>query len=291
MGPGPFMGFPMPYPLTPLAANPPPPVGRSSSMDAAAAREQEQQQHMLQLWQHQQWLAMAQQQQKQLELYSQFPHMIPPPPNTSQPHPVGFLPPPPHSVDQQMAFTFPNPEETAARQRMAAQMGLQEHFGGIIPAVMHPAFHPVILENMSHMTRPEEHSSLPTPHLMPNMELLAQHQQQQALAAAAAAGMSPLFPPSAENVLEFQRQFEGMMQQVQKDPNLLQHPHVQLMLQQHQRLIAMQEQNAVMQNFMHLRMQEMFVQQQHELQKQMVLGRAHEDSLARNRPGVIVQPK
>ena len=149
------------------------------------------------------------------------------------------------------------------------------------------------MENMVHSGgRLEDHGGaggvLPTPHFLPaamaNMELMAQHQQQQAALAAA----SPGIPMTPENLMEFQRQIEMIMQQAQKDPSVLQHPHVQIMLQQHQRLVAaaMMHEHMVNQHRMH-ELNMIQQQQQQELHKQLVLGRpGHEDSHHQVRPGV-----
>lgn len=269
-------------------------------MDAtinAASREREEMALLAHHQQQQQFLHQAMlAQQKQLELHSQIPpvflpHALHPPHPTA---PQGFAPPPSHSVEHgQPMFNFPSPEEMAARHRIAAQMGIPEHFGMLPPGVMPPGIHPgFVMENMVHSTgRLEEHGGgggvLPTPHFMPaamaNMELMAQQQQQQQAALAAA---SPGIPMTPENMMEFQRQIEIIMQQVQKDPSMLQHPHVQLMLQQHQRLVA----TAMMQEHMmnQHRMHELSIIQQHqEMQKQLMLGRpGHEDSHHQVRPGV-----
>ena len=325
MGPGPFIGFPsvMPYPTlsatmatTPGAVNPGmenPLFRRSSSMDAAtAAASREREEMALMQQQHQQWLqAMMTAQQNHLELQSQMPHVLLP--HGLHPHhpnaPQAFAPPPSHSVEHsQPMFNFPSPEEMAARQRLAAQqqMGLLEHFGMPPPGVLPPGFHPgIVMENMPHSSgRMEEHAGggaggggaaggmVPTPHFMP-AELVA-HQQQAALVAAAAGG-SPGIPMTAENLMEFQRQFDMMLQQVQEKPELLRHPQIQMMFQQRNRLVAMQ-QGAAMQEHMlnYQRMQELSLLQQQEMHKQLALSRqGHEDSHRQGqpgiRPGVIMQ--
>lgn len=324
MGPGPFIGFPsvMPYPTlsatmatTPGAVNPGmenPLFRRSSSMDAATAAASREREEMALMQQHQQWLqAMMTAQQNHLELQSQMPHVLLP--HGLHPHhpnaPQAFAPPPSHSVEHsQPMFNFPSPEEMAARQRLAAQqqMGLLEHFGMPPPGVLPPGFHPgIVMENMAHSSgRMEEHAGggaggggaaggmVPTPHFMP-AELVA-HQQQAALVAAAAGG-SPGIPMTAENLMEFQRQFDMMLQQVQEKPELLRHPQIQMMFQQRNRLVAMQ-QGAAMQEHMlnYQRMQELSLLQQQEMHKQLALSRqGHEDSHRQGqpgiRPGVIMQ--
>ncbi len=355
MGPGPFVGFPVPYPMTPLSAGTPTVshdnqfVRSVDQATAAAIREQEQ--HQMALWQQhqqqqqQQWLQAIHQQQKQMQeqLQSQFtPHVLPPHSNPHA-HPgtaghhsgashVPFAPahqshshsrPHPHSVDvpssQPMAFNFPTPEEVLRQQRVA-QLGLPlEAFAvGMFPQGVAPGMplehnHIVKLEEQHHQHQlAAAMAASGGVHLVPgmphiSMELLQQHQQQQqqqqqaVLAAAQASGMSPLMAPTAENLIDFQRQFEVMMQQVQKDPQLLQHPHVQQMIQQ-QRILAMHHHQQQLQGAaMHEQMihnfqkaQEMMLQQQ-ELQKHFV-GNArppHEDGHGRGvgRPPVIVQPK
>ena len=304
MGPGPFRGFMPGYPLTPMSATPMGHEGaifrRSTSLDAPAAhREQE-----AALWHHQQLQAMAAAatQQKQLEeiqrshaaaaaAQQQLPHMIHP--ASAHPHPHGFLQAQPHVVDHGqpsgLVFNYPSPEEMATRQRL-------EQLGMLPPGVppgMHPGF---IMENP--LARLEEHGGvLAAPHLMPtlppnmqniNMELLAQQQ------AAMASGMSPLIPTTPESIMEFQRHFDSMMLSVQKDPSLLQHPHVQLMIHQHQRLqgAAMHEHFIQQMQMSYKTMQEIMIQNHQEFQKQIALGRAgHEDTPRGIRPGVIVQPK
>lgn len=165
---------------------------------------------------------------------------------------------------------------------------------------MPPTF---LLESMGPIPRPDEHGArgpIPTPHFVPhlpnmpgavNLELLAQHQ-------AAAVGMSPsILPPLPDNMMEFQRQIEAVMQQVQKDPSLINHPQVQYMMNQHQRLMAVaqaqaqaqaQEQSLMMQ-LNYQRAQEAMIQQH---QQEMQMGRPADDGQSRGiRPGVIVQPK
>ncbi len=306
----------------------------SATVVALREHEQQQQQLALwQQQQQQQWLQALHQQQKQLhELQSQFtPHI--PPPHTNTPHPATTAPHPmpahlpfapgvshahppqhshsrphPHSVEasssQPVAFNFPTPEEMM-RHRLA-QMGLPPEaitMGILPPGIPLDHTHIAKLEEQHHQQ--QQQAALAAAmgmHLVPgmphvNMELLIQqqHQQQAALAAAqAASGMSPVIAPTAENILEFQRQFEAVMLQVQKEPQLLQVPYVQQMIQQ-QRLLAMHMQGAPMQeqNYQQ-RVQEMLMQQ-HEMQKHFagVVRPAHEETHGRGvgRPPVIVQPK
>ena len=249
---------------------------------AAASREREEMAIMQQQHQ-QQWLqaAMMSAQQNHLELQSQMPHVLLP--HALHPHhpnaPQGFAPPPSHSVEHgQPMFNFPSPEEMAARQRMAAaqQMGLLEHFGMPPPGVLPPGFHPgLLMENVAHSAgRMEEHAGggaggggmVPTAHFMP-AELVAQ--QQQAALVAAAAGGSPGIPMTPENVMEFQRQFEIMWQQVQKEPELLRHPQIQIMIQQRNRLVAMQQGAAMQEHYQRMHELSLLQQQQQQQQQEM----------------------
>lgn len=295
------------------------------------------QQHQQQQWLH----AVHQQQkqlQAQFTPHLPPPHANNPHPAMAGPHPTAshlpFAPAPshahpshsqsrpnPHSVEvsssQPMAFNFPSPEEMMRHQHRLAQMGIPPE--AIAMGVLPPGIAPGVPLEHSHLVKLEEHHHQQQAlaaamaagggvHLVPsmphvNMELLLQQQQQQAALAAAAqaSGVSPLVAPTAENIMDFQRQLEAVMQQAQKDPQVLQNPHIQQMLAHHQRIMAVHQhqvqgaamQEQFMQNYQQ-KMQEMFLQQQQELHKHFAAGvRApHEDGRGRgDRPPVIVQPK
>ena len=105
---------------------------------------------------------------------------------------------------------------------------------------------------------------VPTPHFMP-AELVA-HQQQAALVAAAAGG-SPGIPMTAENLMEFQRQFDMMLQHVQEEPELLRHPQIQMMFQQRNRLVAMQQGAAMQEHMLNYQRMQLSLLQQLEMHK------------------------
>lgn len=242
----------------------------------------------------------------------------------------------PHQPQQQLAFTFPTPEEMALHQRLAMQMALgpgavavSEPFPGVLQpggyhsgplsARLHPSLN---MEALSHL-RPEEQATVlaqiqaQAPQFFQGMvsgpvmeQLLAQQQQQQqqqqvmAAAAAVAAGIGPggigpggigpggigpgIVPTTPENLLEHQRQYEILIQSVQKNPALLQNMQVHLAIEQYQRFFEQVQLQ---------RMQEAMLQtsQQHELHKNLLARlpgtSAEEVQPVRGiRPGVIVHP-
>ena len=322
MGPPAFIGFP------PLAAGPPTSGGhpsqggpsgvhpemvkRSNSMEGASNREREHQQQLL----HQQWMV----QQSQLaaaHLHASHPHHTP-----VTGYPGGA---PHHEQTQQttsqqpMVFTFPTQEEMSIRQRLSAPAqlpGTPEQLALLQQGIIHPAMFGQVeniqaVMNANRLQEEQQHTDASTPQFIipanANMEQLLmvmpqqQQQQQAAFAAAVSAGLSPVDNP----LVEFQRQFEGAMLQVQKDPSLMQHPQVQHLLQQRQ-LIAHQAQalqmagqdphhiNLVLQQtLIRIQQEQLLIQQAHqqEAQKQYMLVRSQghsEGTPNRSRPGVIV---
>lgn len=299
-------------------------VKRSNSVEGATNREREQQQLF-----HQQWLAM---QQSQLSAAA---HLHP-----SHPHhtPVtGYPAGAPHheqsqqaSAQQPMVFTFPTHEEMSIRQRLSAPSqlppGTPEHLALLQQGVIHPAMFGQIetLQAAMNASRLQEeqqqqHPDVSTPQFIvpgppvpinANMEQLLmvlpqqqQQQQQAAFAAAVTGGLSPVDNPLAE----FQRLFDTAMQQVQKDPSLMQHPQVQHLLQQraviyhqaHQLQMTGQDPHHInlvlQQTLLRIQQEQLLIQQAHqqEAQKQYMLVRSqgHSEAPNRSRPGVIVSNK
>ena len=330
MGPPPFAGFSqMPFPpgVAPQGGpsvppqSGPPEVKRSNSMEGSSNREREHQQQ--QLLQQQQWLAMLMQQQAQgtpvTHLHPSHPHFTP----VTVGYPGGTPPTQVHPEQPQqapMVFTFPTQEDMSMRQRLASQIPgtpEQQHLAAMIQQGVYPAAlfaNHLEANHRLHEEQQQQHGlATPQPQLVvPGMNitmdqyLLLQQQQHQA---AMAAGLSPV---DNQPFMEFQRYFESMMQQVQKDPNLLQHPQVQhiisqrnLLLQQAQSLhMAGQDQHQInmflQQNLARIQQEQQMIQQVHAQQEaaqkqKFVLGRppAVSDNNApnRSRPGVIVGNK
>ena len=333
MGPPAFIGFPQaPYLAagTPASGGHPSQGGpsgihpemvkRSNSMEGASNREREQQQQQQLL--HQQWLASMQQSQlSAAHLHPSHPHHTP-----VTGYPGGA---PHHEQTQQtasqqpMVFTFPTQEEMSIRQRLSAPAQLPitpEQLALLQQGLIHPAMLGQVenlqaVMNANRLPEEQQHADASTPQFIvpgqipanANMEqlLMVLPQQQQQAVYAAAAGLSPVDNP----LVEFQRQFDIVMQQVQKDPSLMQHPQVQHLLQQRQ-LIAHQAQTLQMagqdphhinlvlqQTLIRMQQEQLLIQQAHqqqEAQKQYMLVRSQghvEGASNRSRPGVIVGNK
>ncbi len=254
MGPPSFMGLGAPFPPPGHPPNAPPQtapaevvVKRSNSIDSNSNREREQlQQQQQQQQQHQQQLLQQQQQQQQqqqwlaiaaMQQQSQAPHAHP-----SHPHftPVTAGYPvatptsqvPHHEQSQPMVFTFPSQEELALRQRLACPVpSTPEQQHHLATLMQHGVIHPssLIPGQMEPNRLHEEQHGLATPQpqlVVPGVVTMEQYVALQQQQAALAAGLSPIDNQS----LEFQRYFESMVQQVQKDPSLLQHPQVHHLL-------------------------------------------------------------
>ena len=337
MGPPPFAGFSqMPFPpgvapqggpgvapqggpgVAPQGGHPE--VKRSNSMESSSNREREHQQQQQQLLQQQQqWLAMIMQQQAQgtpvTHLHPSHPHFTP----VTVGYPGGTPPTQVHPEQPQqapMVFTFPTQEDMSMRQRLASQIPgtpEQQHLAAMIQQGAYPAALLANLEASHRLHEEQQQHGLATPQpqlVVPGMNVtmdqyvLLQQQHQ----AAMAAGLSPV---DNQPFMEFQRYFDGVMQQVQKDPNLLQHPQVQhlisqrnMLFQQAQSLqMAGQDQHQInlflQQNLTRIQQEQQMIQQvhaQHEaVQKQkFVLGRppaVSDNAPNRSRPGVIVGNK
>lgn len=195
---------------------------------------------------------------------------------------------------------------------------------GLYPAHLHPG-HALTIEAISHL-RPEDQaaamlavqqhaqaqvqaaqvqgqvpqfiSGMVPPAFMEQFMAQQQQQQQAALAAnvvvaTATGGGLPGNIVPAENILELQRQYEGLITSIQKNPILAQSPQVHLAIERYHRIL--QEHQIQQQQRMH----EAMIQnsQQHELHQQLLLARVpggqttDENPASRGiRTGVIVHP-
>ena len=294
-------------------------VKRSNSIEGNSNREreqmqqqQQQQQQQLLQQQQQQWLAMAAMQQSQTSHpHSSHPHFTPvtagypvATPTTQMHH---------HEQSQPMVFTFPSQEELALRQRLACPVpSTPEHLAALVQqGLLHPSsLIPGQLEQ-NRLHEEQQHGlATPQPQLVvPGVQgvvsmeqyLAIQQQQQQA---AIAAGLSPI----DSQTIEFQRYFDNIAQQVQKDPSLMQHPQVNHLLtngtnlQQHLRMLQMAGHDQHQINLLHRQqvtriLQEQMMFQAHAAQaeaaqkQKLILSRppaANENAPSRSRPGVIM---
>jgi len=316
MGPPSFMSFPQvpPGAIPPnvVPQNPQPEVKRENNSNREQ-REYQQQQQQMQIQQAMQ-LAMMQSQG------TPAPHLHPSHPRFSlatSVYPVETPSSHHHEQTQSqqqhsqpMVFTFPT-QEDLIRQRMTGQIpGTPEQHqlatmiqqgGGVYPIIagqLDPA------AARAQEEQQQQHGLVTPQVLIPNvnisMEQYLMLQQQQA---GMAPGVSPLENPA---LLDFQRYFEQIVQQVQKDPNLFQYPHIQHLLHHRQQLmqqlqsLAGQDQHTInifiQQSLARIQQEQMILQaqaQQHEAaQKKLILGRPPDNGPTRSaRPGVIVGNK
>ena len=343
-GPPTFMNYPQghfaPPSAAPTQAGPQEVVVKrsnsreSNSLSSREREQQQQQQQQHQLLQHQQqqqWLAMVAIQQAAAQaaaqgtpanpqLHPSHAHFTPVTAGYPVATPTTQVHHQEHSqqqAQQPMVFTFPTQDEIMRQRLGGGQLQgtpeQQQHYmaalmqqQGVYPTAM------IAGQMEANRLHEEQHGmSTPQPQIVVPMEqymLLQQQQQQQQLQqqqAAIAAGLSPI--DSNQTFIEFQRYFENTMQQVQKDPNLLQLPQVQhllasrnaMMQQLHVLQAAGHDQhqiNSVLQQHL-VRIQQdqmMFqahAQQQEAAQKKFILGRPPtvlDSTPNRSRPGVIV---
>ena len=261
-----FVNFPIPpHPLTPIGT--PFPVGFNFQTGGAAmglpiqqfqlpphVSEREKEEIMLS-WRMQ---ATAALQQKQIEMaQAQSTHHLPPgvtfPEVVHHPHPSG-------TTEQPLVFQFPSMEEMARAQQIS-----QIPEGLVTPS--HP-FHHLVAATPGIPTEARQHEEqgvsqvpLTLPPGFANSEALSQakliQQQQQQ--------QQRLGTITEEGLVEIQQQVEQVMQEAQRNPNILRHPQVQGLLTHYQRIqMDLYQQQHHMQELMMQHMQ----QQQQEVLKQ-----------------------